>query len=393
MTSKNILSFFLIIVIISVIILSNSNEVFAEQEFLIASWNLKDFWGPLTYSNSDPVSPDKLQNFTLVLNGSNYPQVDKKYDIIFVQELKWDKDTNRSEAFDILCDNYLIDLDYVCDSVTGGTFSGNEGYGVIYRDGIDVEVNYTGHPLIIPHWEQQIKKKIDRMPEKLARPPMMAKVSVDGGVFEFIVFSNHIKPSQSLSGIDVDYREELEDRFGSYAPRIAKWIAFTEQELKIIFEKINDTEFDTKNIIVLGDLNADCDYLEKNLGSYDFIEDSWTILTPVDTRTNFAEDACWYDRIIVSSGMEQYLSVVGEPIGKYPHSNQEFRFIDSEFGLSDHKLIWAKFTIPSSISADPTVDLTVFSLTTEELETLGLGGTISVIIGGIIYEIKIRRDT
>lgn len=377
------------------IVLSSTNVVFAEQEFLIASWNLKDFWGSPSYSNSDPVSPDKLQNFTLVLNGQNYPEIDTKYDIIFVQELKWNKDTNRSESFDMLCDEYLNDLEYTCDSVTAGTFQGNEGYGVIYRHGLDVEVNFTGHDLINPNWEQQqTKPKSDRVPDKLARPPMMAKVSVDGGVFEFIVFSNHIKPSESLSGINADYRDELEDRFGSYIPgSTAKWITFTEQELEIIFEKINNTEFDTENIIVLGDLNADCDYLENDLGSYDFIKDDWTILTPVDTRTNFAQDACWYDRIIVSNEMEQHLSIVGEPIGTYPQTNQEFRFIDSEFGLSDHKLIWAKFTIPSPISAGPTEDSNVIFLTDNQLGELGIVGTISVVIAGIVYEIRIRRDT
>ena len=43
MKSSNLFSFFIIVVILSVIILSNGNLVFAEDEILIASWNLQNF--------------------------------------------------------------------------------------------------------------------------------------------------------------------------------------------------------------------------------------------------------------------------------------------------------------------------------------------------------------
>lgn len=385
-------SFFIIISLVCLIVLSSIDVVFADQEFLVASWNLKDFWGYPSYGNDDPVNLDKIREFALVLTRSNYEQFDKNYDIIFVQELKWDKDTNSFDAFEILCDDYLYDLNYNCSSVTGGTFNG-EGYGVIYRDGIDVEVYFTGDPSVTPYWEQQpVRPKIDRVPEALSRPPMMVKVSVDSGIFEFIVFNNHIKPSDKISKIPDDHQQKFRDEFGSYIHgRTQEYIAFTEQELEIIFQKIKQTEFDTENIMVLGDLNADCAYLENDLGSYDFIEDGWTILGSGNVMTNFAKNECWYDRIIISNEMKPYFSEIGEPVGMYPspRDTQEFRFIDSEEGLSDHKLIWAEFIIYDALIEHPSEII----LTDTEYKNLGLYGTISVVIGGILYEIRIKRNT
>jgi hypothetical protein len=323
-----------------------------EKEILIASWNLKDFWGYPTHDKNN-IDPKKIKEFAAILNASNYGL--ENYDVIFVQELKWNKDRNSFTAFEMLCDDHLARLNYRCDSVPEEGVFNSEGYGIIYKEGIDVKVNFTGNELTTPNWVKQSYKKIDRVSDALARPPMMAKVSVDKGDFEFIVFNNHIKPSDRLSTFNMseEKKEEFKEEFGSYIIGASQeYIAFTEKELEIIFKKIKQTEFETKNIVVLGDLNADCRYLEYDLSSYDFIDNGWKILTPNNKITNFGSTPCWYDRMIITEEMYRYISEIGEPIGTYPppDNDKELRYdSDTEEGLSDHKLIWAKFTYGGAV--------------------------------------------
>lgn len=311
-----------------------------EKEVLIASWNLFKFGK--TSSQTD----EKFRVMAEILNGSNYPIVDRHFDLIFVQELLSD-----GEAFDTLCQDYLSVMDYLCaktDPVRGeGTLP--ESYGVAYKNTIDVQVVDTNHPNV----EHNIPQGMDYDNGTMVRPPMEAKVTI--GDFEFFVYNNHIKPSTERSNYETP--EELENLENAINR----------------FHEVSDT-----NILVLGDLNADGAPTKHDTGkacgtrymkggfdnySYLFSEPNWVQVFSFNDITNFSPNPCSYDKIIPNTEMHQFFDNKGI-IGEFPEFLLNEPSIinnppaDKKFGspyklngeklISDHRLIWAKFVIPSS---------------------------------------------
>ena len=97
-----------------------------------------------------------------------------------------------------------------------------------------------------------------------------------------------------------------------------------------------------------------------------------------------------YDRMIATESIYQYYTGEKGIIGNFSNGDS---FGEKDWGgrglISDHKLIWAEFSIPSPVSEDSTE----IYLTPKELEDLSIVGVISVVISGIVYEIKVRRET
>ena len=362
---------------ISILITStlvNPNLVFAE-EFTIASWNLQNFGSTRADNNLN------LGNMTAILNGANYPSPGRQYDIIFVQELR-----SNGIAFDKWCENYLSSMDYVCNKtseIDEGT-SRKESYGIIYKKDITVDVEDTRY-LIPP-----INQGKDYEEGQMVRPPMRAKVSI--GDFEFYVYNNHIKPSD----VQPDYE--------------------TPKELKNLEHAIYQYHGMPleDHVVILGDLNADghqtgtdkddgsrcgTKYLYGGFENHPelFEESSWTILFSLKDITNFAKKPCSYDKIIVSKNMKNFFVEKGI-IDSLPKSildvlseNLEEPLTEMEYGpndykaggknISDHRLIWAKFNIPDLDGGE-----------FEEYEELGMYGSIFIVIGAIVYEIRIRKN-
>ncbi len=322
-----------------------------EKEILIASWNL------FTFGKTTSQTDEKFRALSEILDGSNYPSVDRHYDLIFVQEL-----LSNGEAFDTLCQDYLSAMDYLCkktDPVRGeGTRL--ESYGVIYKNTIDVQVVDTNHPNV----EHNIPQGMKYDDGTMVRPPMEAKVTI--GDFEFFVYNNHIKPSTARSNYETP--EEIENL----------------EDAIYRFHEVSDT-----NILVLGDLNADgaptkhdtgkaCGtrYMKGGFDNYPnlFSEPNWAHVFTFNDITNFAGSPCSYDKIIPNTEMHQFYDKHGI-IGEFPESLLSDSSIinnppaDKEFGspyklngeklISDHRLIWAKFIIPTSMdtgnSDDPPV--------------------------------------
>ena len=99
------------------------------------------------------------------------------------------------------------------------------------------------------------------------------------------------------------------------------------REMEVLELAVGDTvygEGDIDGAVVIGDLNADCEYYSSGV---DFsVEDGWTWVIGDDADTTSGFSDCAYDRIIVSSGVGVLDSGVRE--------------IDAR--VSDHNLVWAE---------------------------------------------------
>jgi len=209
----------------------------------------------------------KAENSFLMLQ---YLTILKDYDIIFIQEIR-DKD---GSAFDKLC--LLMGGGYNCNiSSRAGRSSSKEQYGIIYRDYINLTELKDFNPDRRDRWE---------------RPPIAATFNASGYIFT--IYNIHTKPDDA------------------------------EREIAYL----NDIVKDEGNVIVMGDLNADCDYYSEPLIP-DF--DGWNWIIEDDADTTVGRSYCAYDRIILNdNAYDEYLN----------HS------IDTSIteDLSDHYLVWVE---------------------------------------------------
>jgi len=205
---------------------------------------------------------------------NTYSSIINNYNIIFIQEIR-DKD---GSAFIDLC-NLLPDYNCKVSSRAGRSDTYKEQYGVIYKKGIEISNWKDFNPDSQDRWE---------------RPPL--EVTFDIDEYEVVVYNIHIKPS--------DARQEI-----NYLDDIVKT---------------------SENIIVLGDLNADCSYYN-NPSESDFDNWDWLIKDSEDTTVSSTD--CAYDRIILNQNS----------YGEYLNDGIYTTGITSE--ISDHYLIWVELSL------------------------------------------------
>ena len=224
----------------------------------------------------------KIANWNLKIFGNtkaskpglldSYAKIIDNYDIIFIQEIR-NKDQT---AFPKLC---VLLPDYDCSvSSRAGRSSSKEQYGIIYRDGIDIKELVDFNPDSQDRWE---------------RPPIEVIFDIDS--YELIAYNIHVKPDDAKQ--EIDYLEDIVKTEG--------------------------------NVIVLGDLNADCNYYD-NANEPDF--DSWNWIIEDNEDTTVSSTNCAYDRIIINNnGFNEYLD---HGIDNSITSEQ-----------SDHYLVWVEIEI------------------------------------------------
>lgn len=212
---------------------------------------------------------DKKANDTALLD--YYAEKISHYDIIFVQEIR-DKD---GSAFDELC-NRLPDHECFLSSRAGRS-SSKEQYGILYLDKFDLEViDYNPDPL--DRWE---------------RPPIRVTISFNN--YSIVAYNLHTKPDEATK--EIYFLEDLVENEG----------------------------FD-RNVIVLGDLNADCNYYDEySEDAFSRLQGWYWIIKNSDDTTSGNSD-CAYDRIILNDDAnKEYLS--------YGIEQTEY---------SDHYLVWVR---------------------------------------------------
>lgn len=224
--------------------------------------------------------PIKIANWNLQIFGvskaSNqtlmnfYADVIDDYDIIFIQEIRDSSQT----ALPKLCQ--LLE-GYKCDaSSRAGRTSSKEQYGIIYKDGIRITDLTDYNPDSQDRWE---------------RPPV--KVTFDYNGYILTAYNIHIKPD--------DVKKEL-------------------QGLESVVSNVS-------NVIVLGDLNADCTYYKPQ---QDTEFDAWIWIITDDQDTTVASTDCAYDRIIMNRDAYQEYASHGIYKGGITKD------------VSDHYLVWVE---------------------------------------------------
>ena len=136
------------------------------------------------------------------------------------------------------------------------------------------------------------------------------------GNFSYVLSNNHIKPDEAYDEIEVLVTEGYDTAKSQYS---------------------GEDDF-----IFLGDLNADCTYLNESEWEYLLGLSDLTSLIPSSVDTTVKSSDCAYDRILISPGMhEDYALEYG--IIRF----DEWDEMDQEFAedISDHFPVWAKFYI------------------------------------------------
>jgi deoxyribonuclease-1-like protein len=202
-----------------------------------------------------------------------YSEIISKYDIIFIQEIRDKSET----AFPQLC-SMLVNYSCFASSRAGRTNS-KEQYGIIYKQGINITNFYDYNPDKKDRWE---------------RPPI--RVDFNSYGYQLVTYNIHTKPE--------DVQREL--------------------------DFLEDITVTTGNVIILGDLNADCTYYN-NAKEKEF--DSWRWLIKDYEDTTSSNSHCAYDRILLNRDTYE----------KYKKDGIYRKQVTTE--ISDHYLVWVELKI------------------------------------------------
>jgi len=227
------------------------------------------------YTDSVKVANWNLQIFGLTKASDAelmqiYADKVKSYDIVFVQEIRDASET----AFGSLCD--MLE-NYTCvESSRAGRTNSKEQYGIIYKNGIDLISFKDYNPDSQDRWE---------------RPPIEAVFDING--YELKVYNIHTSPDE------------------------------VDAELKALEDIIENNG----NVIVLGDLNADCSYYN-NAQNLELESLVWVINDDEDTTVS--QTNCAYDRILMN----------GDAYKNYEGSGVDKNGITGK--VSDHYIVWVE---------------------------------------------------
>lgn len=218
--------------------------------------------------NLQTFGPSKASNTELM---SLYADKIDDYDIVFIQEIRDVSET----AFPKLC---TLLQNYTCKlSSRAGTTNYKEQYGIIYKD----EIILTDFKDYNPNkwWE---------------RPPIKTTFNINE--YELTTYNIHTKPDN------------------------------VQQELYYLEQIVADNG----NVLILGDLNADCSYYNNNKET-EFDDWNWIIKDSQDTTTSSTN--CAYDRIILNNDAKKELENYG--INKKEITSS----------VSDHYLVWVELEV------------------------------------------------
>jgi len=238
------------------------------------------------HEGSNAATTFKVANWNLQVFGKTkasneslmrfYASKIRGYDIVFVQEIR----DSTGTAFPALC-GLLKDDGYSCrNSSRAGRSSSKEQYGVIYKTAKNISITeFTDYnPDPEDRWE---------------RPPILVAFTANN--YSLTAYNIHIKPEDVAN------------------------------ELHYLEETVNKYE---GNVVILGDLNADCSYYTRT-SSKDFVSGFHWIVKDADDTT-VSETDCAYDRIILNDEADKRFVSYG---------------IDKEGvtkDISDHYLVWVE---------------------------------------------------
>lgn len=145
------------------------------------------------------------------------------------------------------------------------------------------------------------------------REPFVAYFKAKNGSFDFLVIDIHVDPDAAKSEIN-DLPNVITDA---------------------------SNHFSEKDVILLGDMNADCQYLDENDQTLTLRNQIYRWLITNDMDSNVAESSCTYDRIITTLTLnEDFAGSVG--VFRF---DQQFELDCPAKEISDHYPVYAEFFV------------------------------------------------
>ncbi len=221
----------------------------------------------------------------------------RNYDIIALEEIRDSTQTALPRLLEAINSAGDLRYDYIVSERLGRTTS-KEQYAYVYNK---QTVQPIGFPYVYPDLNDQFQ-----------REPYISEFKVKNGNFDFVMITIHTDPDTATQEIN-DLPAVVEDARSRYQ---------------------GEGDF-----IIVGDLNADCNYFNENSESpLRSGEYSWVINNSVDTTTKSTD--CTYDRIIITAPAK----------ADFTGNSGVFRF-DTAYNLnyektievSDHYPVYATF--------------------------------------------------
>lgn len=255
----------------------------------IASWNIENF------GKTKASDQDRMQTIASII---------KEYDVIALQEI-----SNLKEASDAGCarNEGFCPGDASCGLIENALSAKLPGYKFAFSPQVkDERYLFIYNPGTVTLIGAELVKDSEESGSacdpsetgKMVRQPF--KGVFKAGEFDFVLLTAHTSPSDNI--------DELEG------------LAYFYREVE---------KGDEKDIIILGDLNADCSYLRNESITLKSPEFTWIVDDSSDTTV--AQTNCAYDRFIFKDTTKEdftgnwgIVSNIGESV-------------------SDHYLVWAEF--------------------------------------------------
>lgn len=227
-----------------------------------------------------------------------------KYDIIAVQEILHKKGDTPKRFLDSLNRHYKASFDMLISESSGlqtNDIPSQEQYGFYFKKD---KIEKLDQGVLYP----------DEQNDFFQREPYMAHFKSKKGSFDFVLITIHTAPDLKKNS------QKTIDEVSALA-EVIKWA-----------KKHYPTE---KDFIVVGDFNADCDYLNETELEKLEIKKNYNWLIPDSEKTNLAKGkACTYDRIVITN----------DCTANYTGKCGVDRCFKSK-KVSDHWPVWAEFKI------------------------------------------------
>ena len=262
-----------------IVILSCQSTLAASNQISIASFNIQVF------GKTKANKRDVLKKIAKIM---------RNYDVIAVQEIR-DGTSEAVTKLKAALNAESKEYKYVIGTRVGRT-SSKEQYAVFFRSRkIEYLSNYT----------------YDDQDDEFQREPLIVQLKVRNKKFGFALAVIHTEPDHAT--------EEI--------------IAL-DKVVKDAQKKLNE-----KDIIVLGDFNADCNYYNEN-SSNAFTSSDYTWLITNDKDTNVADTSCAYDRIVITGSVKEDYA---NKSGVYRYENALGLNRSQVKAISDHYPVYSYF--------------------------------------------------
>ncbi len=289
-----------------------SSVLYAQDTLTIASFNIQIF------GKTKSSKPDIMDTLSTII---------KKYDLVAIQEIKDASGVTVPRLLNYLNSNSGNTYKVLLSERTGkqpDDQDSQEQYLYVYNstkihpiDTVFIEYTIANYPdkMILP------ASVYNDDQDNFQREPYIAFFQVRNSPFRFTLANIHTRPESAYE--EIDALLAIGNELNEYYRFIDTQNTSQDPDLAFL-----------KNVIMLGDYNADCSYLSDS--EIHELKDKYTSLhwlIPEDTKTNFSPNSdCTYDRIVITKDM------IGHITGEFG--------VDKSFyskSVSDHYPIWYKF--------------------------------------------------